>query len=326
MKTFVSHKTALAYWRKHFPLDSELGRSASFNRAEACTHLKQDILSDVPEMFREPDKPVDTLVFEAGYRRASELICSHLWSGNIPDGAFYKVGTMYVSSPEFVFAQLATSLTVVQLIALGCELCGTYTLLPQGQKHASSLDDCPKRVAPLTNVDKINAFIEKAGSFKGAVKARRAIRYIAEGARSPMETMTYLLLCLPPMLGGYGLPKPELNATIRLDREAQQIAKRRYCEGDICWRQEELDIEYYGEVHGGMANVKSDAGRTLGIEHMGWHVLTVTSPQVFDMDQFEVVALAAAKHLGRRIHPRNLGHTAARLTIYDELTQWMFND
>ena len=141
-----------------------------------------------------------------------------------------------------------------------------------------------------------------------------------------METMTYLLLCLPIMLGGYGLPKPEMNATIPLDEEAQTIARRKHCEGDLCWPNVHppLDIEYHGEVHVGAAHMKSDVGRELGIEHMGWRVLTVTSPQVFNEIEFEIVAKEAAKVIGKRLKSNALGVTPQRMTLRNELHKWMF--
>ena len=70
--------------------------------------------------------------------------------------------------------------------------------------------------------------------------------------------------------------------------------------------------------------MKRDVGRTLGIEHMGYRVITVTSMQVFDTVQFEVVAVEAAKHLKKRLYPQALGNTLARSTLHEELEAWMF--
>ena len=125
------------------------------------------------------------------------------------------------------------------------------------------------------------------------------------------------------MLGGYGLPKPEMNAEIPLDNGARAIARRHRCYGDLCWPDAHLDIEYHGEVHVGAAQMKSDVGRELGIESMGWHVMTVTSPQVLDANRFEIVAKEAAKRLGKRLDARTLNATLARNALRYELEQWM---
>lgn len=325
MKTFLSHETALAYWRYHFPLDSELGAPAHVSGTEDCASCKTDVVGSVPEEFAIENAPIDVLVFDSRRRRRSKSVACHIWQTNLPSNAFYRTRGVYVSSPEFVFLQMAETLPLEQLIALGCELCGQYVLLPKGVKHPGSLDEMPKRLSPLTSVERIAAFLNDVGKANGKAKAKRSLRYTVNGSRSPMETMTYMLLCLPVMLGGYGLPKPELNATIPLDDEARAIAKRRHCEGDLCWVDPKLDIEYHGEVHVGAAQMKSDVGRELGIEHMGWRVITVTSSQVLDADQFEIVAKEAAERIRKRIRSYALEATRQRSNLRYELERWMLD-
>lgn len=324
MKAFISHETALAYWRLHFPLDSELGCPARVSKAQEHACKKADVLACVPEMYREEGKPIDILVPGAESRRISQSIRCHLRTGAVPKGAFYREGDMLVSSPEYLFLQMASGLTVSQLVALGCELCGAYVLLPQGVRHPAALDDFPKRLYPLTNTAKLQAFADAAEGVKGRTKALRALRFVVDGSRSPMETMTYMLLCLSPLLGGYGLPKPEMNASIPLDEEARTIAHRTTCEGDLCWRDGKLDIEYHGEVHVGSVKMKDDVGRTRGIEAMDWHVMTLTSQQVFDQEEFEVVVKDAAKRIKHRLYPRVLEAAPARTQLREELEEWMF--
>lgn len=324
MKTFLSHETALAYWRVHFPLDSGLGKAARVSRAEECASRKADVIGSMPEEFAIPGAPIDVLVFSEALRRRSGGIACHAWQTDLPDNAFYRARGVYVSSPEFVFLQMASVLPLERLIALGCELCGRYVMLPKGVEHPSSLDSMPKRLTPLTSVSRIARFLEDAGKGNGKAKAQRALKYVVDDSRSPMETMVYMLLCLPVMLGGYGLPKPEMNAEIPLDDEARIIARRRHCEGDLCWPGAKLDIEYHGEVHVGAAQMKSDVGRELGIEHMGWRVITVTSPQVLDASQFETVAKEAAARLGKRLRASVFEATAQRNNLRYELEQWLF--
>lgn len=323
MKVFASHETALDYWRYHFSPDLEIGYPAKINPSEAYAFTKNDVLSCYPELYVNPDKPIHVLVFDERMRRRSKEVICHKWAVGLPEGSFHGRGDFRVSSPEFLFLQMASELTIVQLVALGCELCGTYILLPKDVVLPSSFDEYPERVAPLTNIKKIEALLSDAGPARGVKKARRALKFVAEGSRSPMETKTYMQLCLPPMLGGYGLPKAELNPEIKLDEEARKLTGSYTCYGDICWPDDRLDIEYYGEVHAGANKMKRDAGRTLGIEHMGWRVLTVTSPQVFDIEKFETVAKAAAAHLGYRLRPHVLGDTFARRALHYELAAWM---
>ena len=323
METFLSHESALVYWREHFPLDSDLGPAAYVKGTERCASRAADVIGSVPEEFVKPGRPIDVLVFSEKERRRSKSVACHSWETRLPANAFHHGRGVYVSSPEFVFLQMAPQLTFAQLVALGCELCGTYVLLPENVSHPGSIDEMPKRLTPLTNIARISAFLESTGRANGKVKAIRALKYLVEGSRSPMETMVYMLLCLPVMEGGYGLPKPEMNADIPLDLEAQTIAQRQHCQGDLCWPYHKLDIEYHGEVHVGAAQMKSDVGRELGIEHMGWRVITVTSPQVFNADRFEVVAKEAASCIGKRLRARVFDATLQRSVLRHELERWM---
>lgn len=325
MKTLLSHRTALSYWRYHFPLDSELGAPAHVSCAEECAARRADVLNSVPEEYTNPGSPTDVLIFSDSQRRRSDDVLCHAWYTALPSNAFYRVRDLYVSSPEFVFLQMATYLPLEHLIALGCELCGQYVQPSKSFIFPGAPGEIPGRMHPLTSVDEIRVFLESVGKAKGKAKARRALKYVIDDSRSPMETMVYMLLCLPVMLGGYGLPKPEMNAVINLDEEARAVARRRFCRGDLCWPENKLDIEYHGDVHVGASQMRSDVGRELGIEHMGWRVITVTSPQVLDEQQFETVAKETASCLKKRLRTRALEASVQRGILRSELGRWMFD-
>lgn len=327
MKAFISHYTALRYWREYFPLDSELGLPTRVSGTEKCASCKIDVFGSIPEGFADAERPADVLIFNEGERRQSRSVKCYAWKTVLPSNAFFNARGMYVSSPEFVFVQMANELTVAQLVALGCELCGTYVLLPKGVTHPGALDELPKRISPLTSVSKLSTFVEALGKANGKTKAKRALKYVVDGSRSPMETMLYMLLCLPPLLGGYGIPQPVMNAEIELDDEARAMALRHTCYGDLCWpdARPPLDIEYHGEVHVGSAHMKSDVGRELAIEHMGWRVVTITSPQVFDPERFDTVARDVASAVRKRLSNPSPKDLLNRGALRHELKQWMFD-
>ena len=323
MKVFVSHDTALEYWRYHFSPDMEIGDPVQTSPGEKFAYTKEDVLGCYPELYADPDKPIHVLVFDERMRRPSQRVVCHRWTIGLPEGAFHGWGDFRISSPEFLFLQMASELSVVQLVALGCELCGLYILVPKGTMLPGAFDEHPTRVAPLTNIARIKAFLDDAGAARGVAKARRALQYVAEGSRSPMETRTYLQLCLPPLLGGYGLPRAELNYEIKFDEDARKVSGMRRGWGDICWPKAHLDVEYNGDVHGGVSKMRHDAGRSLGIERMGWRVMTLTSTQVCRIDKFEVVAGEVASRVGHRLRSGVLGETQARQALHDDLDAWM---
>lgn len=325
MKAFISHFTALRYWRDYFPYSSFLGAPAQASMVEECAYRKGDLVECLPDALIVPERPIDVLIFHQNNRSSARGIDYHLWRTPLPGDAFYQDGRFYVSSPEFTFLQLASSLSIAQLIALGCELCGTYVLQPGSPSNIASPyspERYPKRPEPLTTAEKLSACVESAQGARGRARARRALRYVVEASRSVMETETALKLCLPPMLGGYGIPFPTMNETIDLDAESRAIVGSRWCEGDLCWKKSKLDVEYYGDVHAESAQMRHDAGRVLGIEHMGWKVIVLTYSQVSSIDRFEVVAHDVANRIGHRLRKANLGQTFARTELFTELETW----
>ena len=194
MKPYLSHHTALGYWREHFPLDSELGLPARVEGLEMCASRKSDVAGSIPEEFVNPDLPIDVLIFDERERRRSRGVRCHTWKTALPTNAFFGARGVYVSSPEFVFLQLANELTIAQLVALGCELCGTYVLLPRGVTHPGALDESPKRLSPLTSGDKLREFVDALGKANGKAKAKRALLSIRLHLHS---SRTFLTLIFP---------------------------------------------------------------------------------------------------------------------------------
>ena len=94
-----------------------------------------------------------------------------------------------MSAPEFCFLQMAGCLSLVQLIQLGFELCGTYALV--GERPGGS----PCR--PVDDEGQASCFCRAVIRARGCKKAARAVRYVQDGAASPMETMLAMMLCLP---------------------------------------------------------------------------------------------------------------------------------
>ncbi len=107
MKVFVSHDTALQYWRKHFPYDQEIGHALRVNPGESYAWKRDDVLGAYPELYVDQDQQIDVLVFDKSVRRYSQGIVCHQWIGDIPDNAFHCWKSLCVSSPEFVFLQMA---------------------------------------------------------------------------------------------------------------------------------------------------------------------------------------------------------------------------
>lgn len=223
-------------------------------------------------------RPLDGAVF----RLASKL----------PQGSFVKVAPrLYVSSPEACFVQLASRLTDVEAILLGCELCGSYSL---------AVDDARgfRMRPPLTDYAQLSEYVDLSFGCRGARRASRIVRLVAEGSASPMETILFALMCLPASKGGYGLPFPTLNYRIEVGGSEKKLADRKYYACDFFWPKAKLALEYDSDMfHTGAERITSDSKRRNALESMGIRVVSVTKAQVYDRDELEKIVSIVSKGL-----------------------------
>lgn len=115
-----------------------------------------------------------------------------------------------VVSPEVLFLQMAAQFTLIELIRLGFELCGSYSL-PMAQPNYARTPRGFSRRNALTSVAKLSAYITLQSSGRNVKNARAALRYVIDGAASPKETELCMLMVLPRKMGGYGLQLPAIN-------------------------------------------------------------------------------------------------------------------
>lgn len=127
-----------------------------------------------------------------------------------------------------------------------------------------------------------------------------------------MESLLSMLLCLPPSLGGFGLPRPELNYPIETNEGG--IAIRR-C--DLCWPDQQFALEYDSDTfHSDESKLHLDSSRRSVLEKAGVHVVSVTKNQVFDRGQLFNLATIASKRLGKRLSPAPFDFAQKQDEIY----------
>lgn len=318
MDVFVGFQSAIEYWRGYGSAYSDfpdiLRTAPSFGVAPDAARSFQLLRGPL----NDRTEPLSVLVSDAGSRRRTGKVRCRMWSTTVPSGAFVRVGaSVYVSSPEFTFAQIARDCTLVELIKIGYELCGMYAL-----SNGNDLTIFDGGIAagfryrnPVTTVRKLSAFLKRAKGSDGLARARRAVKYIIDNSASPRETELAMILTLPFSLGGYGLPAPMLNCQVDLgvksvtckgptllslvDRQAQKN-EFRIC--DLYWADAKLDIEYDSDFyHVGAEKIAQDANRRNDLESRGITVITVTNKQILSWKRMDEVACHAAKRIGKRI-------------------------
>ncbi|WP_210480730.1 endonuclease domain-containing protein [Naasia sp. SYSU D00948] len=152
----------------------------------------------------------------------------------------------FVTSPAHTLRQLASELTLEQLVIVGDALVGGS--------------------APLCTPDELAGLLPRAGGARGVATLREAIRLVRVGSESPMETRLRLLLAQA------GLPEPALNADIH-DAQGRFVAR-----GDLVYAEERVVVEYDGDQHrSDRRQYERDVERLEDLAREGWRVIRVLS-------------------------------------------------
>lgn len=241
-------------------------------------------------------RPWHILVDGDNSRSHTKGIERHIWSGPLPNGAFYRIGDdVYMSSPEFSIVMQSARLSPIDLVLLCCESCGRYV------RDSSHPKGFYKRPA-ITSLAKIGSFVEKLEGVKGAKKLRRAFRYAFDNSYSPMETAVALLASMPVRMGGYGLPKPKLNFRIDFTPEVARMVGKPYVRYDLYFKDCGVVVEYNSDdSHTGSDRISSDSKRNNAIGYLGERVMTVTWDEVRLAGACDGTMKQLAALLGRKL-------------------------
>jgi hypothetical protein len=197
---------------------------------------------------------------------------------------------MTVASPELLFLELAVKLSMHRLILLGLQLCS----YPVGNPYDA-----------ITTKQKLTAFLAKISGYWGHRKAECALKYVENGSASIMESIAYMILCLPHTLGGYGLDGAAFNQEIRLKVEEQTQLGQDCCYVDMYYKKARLAVEYESFTHhSSPAEQGRDLMRAEILKRKGIEVLHLSTIQLYKRDACFNFACNLAKRLGKRMQIR----------------------
>lgn len=319
MPVFFGHTTALSFWRSgalpssfaptgatpagKVPSKQEVFQAAA-DLAVVASHMSGVVGDAWGQAFVRP--PYSVVAGAPNERRRCPDVISRVWRDFAPKSTYVKVtDRCYVARPEACFLQLSASLSRERLFMLGMELCGTYAPHPLQPRELVSRG----WGNVLTTPARLKRYLEKAGGAHGVAQARTVARYLAQGAASPAEAQTYLLLCLPTRFGGYGIEPPLLNqrlqfagGSVKLASDSEDLAGWETRRPDFLWRKHGLALEYDSLLHHSKANEMSRDSRRRGeLEFADIHVMTLSAGQLYDRAAFDKLARAIAKQVGRRL-------------------------
>lgn len=214
-----------------------------------------------------------------------------------------------VSSPEFCFLQMASDIPLIPLIWLGCELCASYAVNPCDPA------DIPER-RPPTSAARIARFLDRMPGAPGIARARRAARYVFDGAASPMEIAAAMTLCLPCSLGGFGLPHPQLNRRIDIGAQGVSVTGSRFFRCDLYWPEKKVALEYDSSDHHLRSDeVAADSARRNALAFLGITVVTMTTRHLYSPREVERIARVLARQIGFAPRPRMADYGARQRAL-----------
>ena len=313
MNLFVSHISALRYWRREEGLGtSEPAPIDSLADAVASTKDAKQLLAKKHDLPQTAAHPLHVLLPTKASRRYAKSLIPHVWRTELPADAFRQVAPhLFVSSPEFVFVQMASKLTLVELAQLGNELCGGYYLrqITGFGKHEQNKS--------LTTKAQLEDFVERVPKARGAKKALHALRWITNHCNSPMETNVLLMLCLPTRMGGWQLPIPKVNSSKKVgSRLARYVGSTEYTP-DFLWEIKgngktiRVTAEYDSSEHHDEDNdAQHTRIRRNDMKAMGYLVTSINAKQVAEARLFQYPARQIARDLGiyrRALSDNSLG-------------------
>ncbi|GEM_PF-1309207 len=341
MAIFLSHESAIEMLC-HLRADSDVRGDISGWNATCdkkllgnAVHTKRGLDAMSPHadrLLERLTKPLHVLVAKKGHVTMSDVLHPHLWTGDVGRRAFIDLGNdVYLSSPAFVFLQMASRLSVVELIMLGMMFCGYYAPSPDfgRSKHTQTLDmpleDLHKQMVcssqsfelePICSERTLSHFIERHPNVHGAKAARAALPWVRNNSASHMESALYLLLCLPVRMGGYGLPKPLLNPKVRIVQQSGE----RICYPDLYWKTPSIDMEYASDwAHASVSANYLDSRRMTAIVCNDIDYLSITTGQLRRPTDVDDAARGLAKKLGHRIRNANSVWESKRAQLRQEV-------
>ena len=314
--------------------------------------VAKQLLPIVPLLAAGHEDAVDVLAGRHCKCYESDLLRTHLWSRNLPVGSTLELyEDVRIISPELLMLCLAGRASLAHTVMMASELCGSFAVydppapiraflqrildsgkkIPVVQGWKPYIDASGKLGTlwsrpPLTSPGKLTSFAADSDLKKGASRLVRAASLVKEGAASPFEVQTAVLLGFPRRMGGYGIGGFVANGKVPLNVGGKALSLKSCCYCDLFWEEQGIDVECQSAmVHQNADSFLSDSERTTALKGMGIDVLPLTFDQLKDAGRFDCFVNVLANSLGLSLRPRTeaMMEAASRLRC-EVLIDWEF--
>ena len=149
---------------------------------------------------------------------------------------------VYIVDIKLCALEATADLNLSELVEYYFEICGSYAL--------GTSDETQYRERPaLTSVEELRAFFSETSGYRGSNKALKALSYVREGCRSPLETAFVMMLTMPKSMGGLAIRAIKTDYPIPVPKRYAALTRRTVFYLDALLENSMTDIEYNGFYH-----------------------------------------------------------------------------
>ena len=269
----------------------KLGLDAKGLRISAAVEIVTDYLASLGIPHKELDR-IDTLVGFDFERSRSAGLRRHVFGAPIPSDHLIEVAEgLLVVDEAMCFVQAGSWMSEPEQLEYGYEICARYHL-----NHLAT-GDYIEMEQRYTVADLI-AYCDENRSRQGATRATAVLKRVHDGARSPMETATAIMVVAKRSQGGLGYTRVELNHRVDVPNEFKYLAKAGYFEIDVYAPASGTGIEYNGSDHLDKQRSASDAERMTVLSALGFKMIVLTGTQFAHQLQLHRAMNAIALAMG----------------------------
>ena len=269
----------------------DLGLEAPGLRVSVAVDLIVDYLVSLGIPRTDLDQ-IDTLVGFEFERSQSPQLRRHVFGAPVPSANLIEVARRLLVVDEAVcFVQAGFWMSELEQLEYGFEICARYHL-----NHLSAGDYV--EMGQRYTVADLVAFCDGNRSRQGVARAADMLRRVHDGARSPMETATAIMVVARRAQGGLGYTRIELNHRVDVPSEFKYLAKSEYFEIDVYAPVSGTGIEYNGSDHLDKQRSASDAERLAVLNALGFKMIVLTGTQFANQLQLHRAMNAIALSMG----------------------------
>lgn len=228
-------------------------------------------------------KTIHVLTYSNNARRHCDRCVCHRTRYTFDSESYLELEAgVYIVDIKLCALQAANDLSLRELVEYYFEICGSYAL------DASEETGYRERPA-LTNTEALRNFFSQASGYRGSNNAIKALRYVRDGCRSPLETAFVMMLTMPKSEGGFGIRAIKTDFPVPVPKRYSALTRRTVFYFDALLEKSMTDIEYNGFFHDEPEQQAIDEERRNTLRNMGYAVITVSRHSFFKQSAFRRV-------------------------------------